>query len=53
MKEQLICSCGKEPKQVDKVVKITGYQYTEEVVGVYLLYECECGEKHWTFNKRW
>lgn len=48
---KIVCDCGKTPKEIDRLPKIEGYQLTEEYVGMYILYQCSCGNKHWEYIK--
>lgn len=52
MRTEIRCDCGRVPKQIDKIRKTSGYQYTESTVGYYVMYECECGERGWEFIKQ-
>ena len=46
---KLICDCGKKPKLVDTISKFAGHQISQRRVGIYKLYQCSCGNKHWDF----
>ena len=50
--KKIVCDCGQEMYEHDRIAKKTGYQYTEDVVGYYVLYKCHCGQTHWEYVSR-
>ena len=51
-KKRIICGCGKEMREHDKITKRVGFQFTEDWVGQYIFYKCECGNTYWEFVPR-
>lgn len=45
------CGCGREMGLIETLVKTSGYQRSEYVVGRFKLYQCRsCGQTYWEFE---